>query len=57
MQKYSCLALMPNVTLIVNNILFGSQVLMRSQLFEGLKCESQIENDEKGGSQGTLLGL
>jgi len=37
---------------------FGSKVfLTHSQLLEGLKCESQTENNGKVRSRGTILGL
>jgi len=29
--------------------------MMHSQLFEGFKCESQIENNERAKNRGTLL--
>jgi hypothetical protein len=31
-------------------------ILTHSQLLEGLKCESQTENNERAKSRGTLLG-
>jgi len=35
----------------------SNDIVTHSQLLEGLKCESQTENNRKARSRGTFLGL